>query len=88
MGFCGCCVTILQHRVVVQVIASRPNVCKQLHMPAQSGSSSMLERMRRGYTRQAYDALVQHAREVIPGVALSTDIISGVVSPLCPVSML
>ena len=48
----------------------------------------MLERMRRGYTRQAYDALVQHAREVIPGVALSTDIISGVVSPLCPVSML
>lgn len=38
----------------------------------------MLERMRRGYTRQAYDDLVQHVREVIPGVALSTDIISGV----------
>ena len=49
-------------------------------MPAQSGSSSMLERMRRGYTRQAYDDLVRHAREVIPGVALSTDIISGVLS--------
>ena len=62
-----------------QVIARRPNVCKQLHMPAQSGSSTMLERMRRGYTRQAYDDLVQHVRDVIPGVALSTDVITGVV---------
>ena len=69
----------------MQVIASKPNVCKQLHMPAQSGSSSMLERMRRGYTRQAYDDLVQHARRMIPGVALSTDIISGVLSkPVTP----
>lgn len=53
-------------------------MCKQLHMPAQSGSSSMLERMRRGYSRQAYDDLVQHVRELVPGVSLSTDIISGV----------
>lgn len=37
----------------------------------------MLERMRRGYTRQAYDDLVQHVRELVPGVSLSTDIISG-----------
>ena len=36
---------------VLRVIAARPNVAKQLHMPAQSGSSSVLERMRRGYTR-------------------------------------
>ena len=62
----------------LQVIARRPNVCKQLHMPAQSGSSSMLERMRRGYTRQAYDDLVAHVTQLVPGVALSTDIISGV----------
>ena len=61
-----------------QVIARRANVCKQLHMPAQSGSSSLLERMRRGYTRQAYDDLVDHVRELVPGVSLSTDIISGV----------
>ena len=53
-----------------QVIASRPNVCKQLHMPAQSGSSAVLERMRRGYTREAYDALVRHVRNAIPEVAL------------------
>lgn len=55
-----------------------PNVCNYLHMPAQSGSSSTLQRMRRGYTREAYDALVQRAREVIPNVALSTDMITGV----------
>ena len=61
----------------VQVIAARPNVCKQLHMPAQSGSTSTLQRMRRGYTRQAYDALVRHAREMVPNVALSSDIITG-----------
>ncbi|KAL4432197.1 hypothetical protein ABPG77_005959 [Micractinium sp. CCAP 211/92] len=62
---------------VLQVIASRPNVCKQLHMPAQSGSTYMLDRMRRGYTRQAYDELVSHVRTVIPEVALSTDMIVG-----------
>ena len=37
----------------------------------------MLERMKRGYTREAYDALVSRIRERIPGVALSTDIITG-----------
>lgn len=54
-----------------------PNVCNYLHMPAQSGSSSTLQRMKRGYTREAYDALVARAREVIPNVALSTDMITG-----------
>lgn len=69
---CGC--------AMLQVIATRPNVCKQLHMPAQSGNTSMLERMRRGYTRQAYDDLVAHVRDIVPGVALSTDVITGVLS--------
>lgn len=67
----------LARALVLQVIAENHNVCNQLHMPAQSGASSTLQRMRRGYTREAYDALVQHARDVIPGVALSTDIITG-----------
>jgi tRNA A37 methylthiotransferase MiaB len=62
---------------VLRVIATRPNVTKQLHMPAQSGSSSVLERMRRGYTREAYLDLVARARRDIPGVALSSDFISG-----------
>ncbi|XP_039756618.1 CDK5RAP1-like protein [Pararge aegeria] len=62
---------------VLQVISERPNICKMLHLPAQSGSSAVLERMRRGYTREAYLRLVEHIRSVIPGVGLSTDMICG-----------
>ncbi len=62
---------------VFDVISSRPNLGKHLHLPAQSGSTSMLKRMRRGYSREAYLALVQRAREKIPGVTISTDMISG-----------
>ena len=52
-------------------------MCSQLHMPAQSGATAMLARMRRGYSREAYDTLVAHVRATIPAVALSTDIIAG-----------
>lgn len=62
---------------VLAVIAERPNLCKSLHLPAQSGSSSVLERMRRGYTREAYLDLFRRAREIIPGVTISTDMITG-----------
>jgi MiaB/RimO family radical SAM methylthiotransferase len=62
---------------LMSAIASRHNICSQVHMPAQSGSSVVLERMRRGYTREAYLALVQRMREAIPGVALSSDFIAG-----------
>lgn len=59
------------------MVRSRHNVCKQLHVPAQSGSSSVLDRMRRGYTREAYDQLIDRVHHAIPNVALSTDIIVG-----------
>jgi tRNA A37 methylthiotransferase MiaB len=62
---------------LLQVIARTPNVCKQLHLPAQSGSSSVLRRMRREYTSEAYLALARRARDTIPGVTLSTDLIAG-----------
>jgi tRNA A37 methylthiotransferase MiaB len=62
---------------VLQVIRERSNICRSLHLPAQSGSSAVLERMRRGYTREAYLDLVQHVREMLPGVALSSDFICG-----------
>lgn len=62
---------------VLEVIKKYPNICKQLHVPAQSGSSSVLERMRRGYTRESYLQLVRHVREVLPGVSLSSDFICG-----------
>uniref|UniRef100_A0A8I3WTM5 Mitochondrial tRNA methylthiotransferase CDK5RAP1 n=1 Tax=Callithrix jacchus TaxID=9483 RepID=A0A8I3WTM5_CALJA len=62
---------------VLQLIHERDNVCKQIHLPAQSGSSRVLEAMRRGYSREAYVELVHHIRESIPGVSLSSDFIAG-----------
>ncbi|KAM6243212.1 mitochondrial tRNA methylthiotransferase CDK5RAP1 isoform 1-T2 [Spheniscus humboldti] len=62
---------------VLQLIRERHNICKQLHLPAQSGSTRVLEAMRRGYTREAYLELVHHVRECIPGVSLSSDFIAG-----------
>jgi len=62
---------------VLKSIKDHHNICYQLHMPAQSGSTEVLSRMRRGYTREAYDDLVLHIRESLPGVALSTDMIAG-----------
>ncbi|XP_056406405.1 mitochondrial tRNA methylthiotransferase CDK5RAP1 [Hyla sarda] len=62
---------------VLQLIRGRQNICKQIHIPAQSGSNGVLESMRRGYTREAYLDLVQNIREHIPGVSLSSDFITG-----------
>ena len=62
---------------LLALMAERPNVCNQLHMPAQSGSSAVLERMRRGYTREAYMQLIDDVRSTIPDVAISSDFISG-----------
>jgi tRNA-2-methylthio-N6-dimethylallyladenosine synthase len=62
---------------VVAAIRDLPKVCKHLHMPVQSGSTSILKAMRRRYTREAYLDLVASIRETIPGVALSTDMIVG-----------
>ena len=62
---------------VLDVVARHPNVCMQLHMPAQSGSTRMLQAMRRGYSREAYSALARRIRRWLPGVALSSDFIVG-----------
>ncbi|CAG0910494.1 unnamed protein product, partial [Cyprideis torosa] len=62
---------------VLDVIQNRPNICKALHIPAQSGNSVVLARMRRGYTREAYMSLVDRVRSKIPSVALSSDFIAG-----------
>lgn len=62
---------------VLELIAERPNISRQLHLPAQSGNSAVLERMRRGYTREAYIDLVHHVRDILPDVALSSDFIVG-----------
>ncbi|CAI5735923.1 unnamed protein product [Peronospora farinosa] len=62
---------------VLDLVNERNNICKQIHMPAQSGSTTLLERMRRGYSREAYLALVDNMRTRIPGVAISSDFIAG-----------
>ena len=62
---------------LLHLIAERPNLCNYIHIPAQSGSTTMLERMRRPYTREQYLELVDKMRTIIPGVSLSTDIITG-----------
>jgi tRNA-2-methylthio-N6-dimethylallyladenosine synthase len=54
-----------------------PKICRHLHLPVQSGSSRVLDAMRRRYTRESYLALVSSIRERLPDVALSTDMIVG-----------
>jgi tRNA A37 methylthiotransferase MiaB len=62
---------------MLQVVAEHANVCSSLHLPVQSGSTTMLKRMRRGYSRDAYLQLVEEARLTIPGVTITSDIIAG-----------
>ncbi len=62
---------------LVQAIAARPNICNHIHLPVQSGSSRMLALMNRGHTIEEYREKIALIRSVIPGVALSTDIIAG-----------
>lgn len=62
---------------VLDTISRYPNICNSLHIPAQSGSSAVLERMRRGYTREAYVDLIDHVRQTLPNVSLSSDFICG-----------
>ena len=62
---------------VLQTIASHPNICHHIHLPVQSGSDRILEKMRRRYTREWYLERVAKIRELIPDCAISTDVIAG-----------
>ncbi|HTE55076.1 MAG TPA: tRNA (N6-isopentenyl adenosine(37)-C2)-methylthiotransferase MiaB [Kofleriaceae bacterium] len=62
---------------VIDVLAEEPKVCKYVHLPVQSGSDRVLERMRRGYRAGEFRELVATLRRRVPGIALSTDILSG-----------
>ena len=62
---------------VLHLINSRKNICNQLHLPAQCGSSKILEAMRRGYTRESYLELVEQIRKIIPNIRFSGDMIAG-----------
>ena len=62
---------------MIDVIASTPNIMPCIHLPVQSGSTSMLRLMGRRYTRESYLELVKKIRSKIPGCAITTDIIVG-----------
>jgi len=62
---------------LIETIATNDNICNHVHLPVQSGSNKILELMSRSYTIEQYLALVEKIRNAIPGVSLSTDIISG-----------
>ncbi len=62
---------------VALAMAETESVCEQLHFPLQSGSDSVLRDMHRGYNRRKYMNRLAMAREIIPGLAVSTDIIVG-----------
>jgi tRNA-2-methylthio-N6-dimethylallyladenosine synthase len=62
---------------VIAAMAEVPEVCEHVHLPMQSGSTSMLKRMLRRYSREEYLACVERLRSAIPGLALTTDIIVG-----------
>src|SRR5256886_1352912 len=59
-------------------MARLPKICRHLHLPVQSGSTRVLEAMRRRYSRESYLDLVARIRGALPDVALSTDMIVGV----------
>ena len=62
---------------LIEVMAAYPNICKNIHLPVQSGSSDMLAKMKRKYDRDWYLERVAALRRKIPDCAISTDIIAG-----------
>lgn len=62
---------------VLETIAKYSNICHHIHLPVQSGSDRILEKMRRRYSREAYLERVEAIRRIIPDCAITTDVIAG-----------
>lgn len=62
---------------VLHTMAQYDNICKYIHLPVQSGSSEILQRMNRTYTREWYLSKIRRIREILPDCGISTDIITG-----------
>jgi tRNA-2-methylthio-N6-dimethylallyladenosine synthase len=62
---------------VLRVMANHDNICKHIHLPLQSGSGAVLDRMNRKYTREWYLDRIDAINCILPGCAISTDIIAG-----------
>jgi len=62
---------------LLNTISAYPNICRSIHLPVQSGSDKILKLMNRKYDRQWYQGRIEAIRTILPGCALSTDIIAG-----------
>ncbi len=62
---------------LLEVMAAYPNICRSIHLPAQSGADTMLERMNRKYTRAWYLQRIESIRRHMPDCAITTDLIAG-----------
>ncbi|KXL53174.1 tRNA-2-methylthio-N(6)-dimethylallyladenosine synthase [Anaerotignum neopropionicum] len=62
---------------LIEVMRDCPKICKSLHLPVQSGSSEILRRMNRKYSKESYLETVRKIKEAMPEITLSTDIIVG-----------
>ncbi len=62
---------------LIDVVKKGENICKHFHLPVQSGSNKILDKMNRSYTREHYINLLNKIRAVIPGVAITSDLIVG-----------
>mgnify|MGYP001124506437 FL=1 len=62
---------------VIYTMAKHKNICKYIHLPVQSGSTSVLERMNRQHTREEYMELIDNIRKILPECSLSQDMIAG-----------
>lgn len=62
---------------LIQVMAEEPKICRHLHLPLQSGSTKILQKMNRKYTKEDYLLLVDKLRAACPDISLTTDIIVG-----------
>jgi len=62
---------------LLQTMAKYPNLCRSIHLPVQSGSTEVLRRMKRGYTREMYEDRIRAIRKFLPEATVSTDIIAG-----------
>ncbi len=62
---------------LIKVMASSSKICRHIHLPLQSGSSRLLQKMNRHYTREQYMELVRKLRVAMPDIAITTDIIVG-----------
>lgn len=62
---------------LIETMARYDNICNHIHLPVQSGSDRLLEKMRRRYTAEWYLERVARVREVLPGCGITTDVIAG-----------